>query len=465
METWRSFPAGQQPEWPDRYALATVLDELTVSPPLVFAAECDRLRDRLAAVARGEAFLLQGGDCAETLDRPPSAATHTLRTLTQMGVVLTFATGLPVVRVGRFAGQYAKPRSSPTESRDGVTLPAYRGDAVNGVGFTVADRMADPDRLLRVYRASAAALHRLRSLTEVGQPDLRTVHDWNREFVARSPLRDRYAPILGGMAATLAFGSACGLRPATFRGDEFWASHEALLLEYESALTRYESEHGGRYAGSGHLVWIGERTRHLDGAHVEWASRIRNPIAVKLGPTADADDALALVERLDPDREPGRLTFVTRMGAAAVRDVLPTLVEKVVASGARVAWVCDPMHGNTYTAPGGHKTRHLDAILDEVRGFFEVHRALGTHAGGLHLELTGDDVTECVGGGREVLPDDLGRRYRSACDPRLNREQSLDLAFLVAEMYLDQQPVLAGRGVGIRSAPIAEASVLQAQAA
>jgi 3-deoxy-7-phosphoheptulonate synthase len=435
VDTWRSYVAAQQPEWPDPEVLATVRDELTESLPLVPAQECDRLRSRLAMVARGEAFLLQGGDCAETFE-PGSAVAGTLRTLVQMAVVLSYATELPVVKVGRLAGQYAKPRSQSTESRAGVTLPAYRGDAVNGRGFTAAERIPDPARLLRMYGASSATLHQLHAFVRYGHPDLRTVLDWNRVFVAASPLRARYGAILRQLESTLAFASACGVRAEPLRAAEFYVSHEALLLDYESALTRTDPRTGGRYAGSGHLVWIGERTRQIDGAHVEFASRIRNPIAVKLGPTADADNALALVDRLDPDREPGRLTFITRMGASGIRDRLPTLVEKVAASGATVVWVCDPMHGNTYTSATGHKTRHLDTIMDEIRGFFEVHTGLGTHPGGIHLELTGDDVTECLGGAAAVL--DLSKRYRSACDPRLNHNQAMDLAFLTSEMYLDR---------------------------
>ncbi|MCQ6554672.1 3-deoxy-7-phosphoheptulonate synthase class II [Streptomyces sp. C10-9-1] len=438
-QTWRTLPAAQQPSWPDERALGTVLDDLATAPPLVFAGECDQLRSRLAAVARGEAFLLQGGDCAETFDAVSADQVRDkLKTLLQMAAVLTYATSLPVVKVGRIAGQYSKPRSQPTERRDGVELPVYRGDAVNGLDFTPQSRTPDPERLRRMYHASAATLNIVRAFTTGGYADLRQVHTWNQDFVARSPVGKRYERLADEIDRALAFLRACGAQPGEFGSTEFYSSHEALILDYEAALTRRDSRTGDWYDVSGHMVWIGERTRRLDGAHIEFASRVRNPVAVKLGPSATADEALALIDRLDPDREPGRLSFITRMGAERVRDVLPGLVEKVTASGARIAWICDPMHGNTFTAPSGHKTRRFDDVLDEVRGFFEVHRELGTHPGGLHVELTGEDVTECVGGGAEVRLDDLAHRYESACDPRLNRYQSLDLAFQAAELYQER---------------------------
>ncbi|ULR55563.1 class II 3-deoxy-7-phosphoheptulonate synthase [Streptomyces deccanensis] len=436
---WRSLPAAQQPTWPDERALGAVLDDLTTAPPLVFAGECDQLRSRLAAVARGEAFLLQGGDCAETFDAVSADRVRNhVKTLLQMAAVLTYATSLPVVKVGRIAGQYSKPRSQPTERRDGVELPAYRGDAVNGLEFTPESRTPDPERLRRMYHASAATLNIVRAFTTGGYADLRQVHDWNQDFVASSPVGERYERLAREIDRALAFLKACGAQPREFGSTEFYSSHEALILDYEAALTRRDSRTGQWYDVSGHMVWIGERTRQLDGAHIEFAARIRNPIAVKLGPTVTADEALALIDRLDPDREPGRLSFVARMGADRVRDVLPGLVEKVTASGARIAWICDPMHGNTFTAPSGHKTRSFDDVLDEVRGFFEVHRELGTHPGGIHVELTGENVTECLGGGAEVRLDDLAHRYESACDPRLNRYQSLDLAFQVADLYQER---------------------------
>ncbi|MCX4749579.1 3-deoxy-7-phosphoheptulonate synthase class II [Kitasatospora sp. NBC_01287] len=434
--SWQSLPAAQQPDWPDREALRTALADLASYPPLVFAGECDQLRARLAAVARGEAFLLQGGDCAEAFDGVSAEQIRNkLKTLLQMAAVLTYAASVPVVKVGRIAGQYSKPRSKPTETRDGVTLPVYRGDSVNGFEFTPESRRPDPERLKRMYNASAATLNLVRAFTTGGYADLRQVHAWNQDFVRNSPAGQRYERLAKEIDNALSFMQACGVAPEEFKTVEFFSSHEALVLDYETALTRVDSRTGDLYDVSGHMVWIGERTRQLDGAHIEFASRIRNPIGVKLGPTTTVDEALTLIERLDPEREPGRLTFITRMGAGKVRDHLPALVEKVTASGAQPVWICDPMHGNTFEAETGHKTRRFDDVLDEVKGFFEVHRALGTHPGGIHVELTGDDVTECVGGGDEVLVDDLHQRYETACDPRLNRSQSLDLAFLVAEMY------------------------------
>ncbi|WEV25636.1 3-deoxy-7-phosphoheptulonate synthase class II [Streptomyces sp. 71268] len=434
---WRSLPAAQQPDWPDPEALRATLSELETYPPLVFAGECDQLRDKLAAVARGEAFLLQGGDCAESFAAVGADQIRDkLKTLLQMGAVLTYAGSVPVVKVGRIAGQYSKPRSKPTETRDGVTLPAYRGDSVNGFEFTEESRRPDPERLKRMYQASAATLNLVRSFTGGGYADLRQVHAWNQDFVKTSRSGQRYEAVAREIDRALNFMHACGADPAQMHSAEVYASHEALILDYEAALTRTDERTGQPYDLSGHMVWIGERTRQLDGAHVEFCSRIRNPIGVKIGPKATADEVLALVDRLDEDREPGRLTFIVRMGAGHVRDKLPALVEKVTASGAQVGWVCDPMHGNTFEAPSGHKTRRFDDVLDEVKGFFEVHQGLGTHAGGIHVELTGDDVTECVGG--EVHADDLRQRYETFCDPRLNRSQSLDLAFLVAETYLDR---------------------------
>jgi 3-deoxy-7-phosphoheptulonate synthase len=387
-------------------------------------------------VAKGEAFLLQGGDCAEAFDGVSAdQIRNKLKTLLQMAVVLTYAASVPVVKVGRIAGQYSKPRSKPTETRDGVTLPVYRGDSVNGFAFTPESRRPDPERLKRMYNASASTLNLVRAFTTGGYADLRQVHAWNQDFVRNSPSGQRYERLAKEIDSALSFMNACGVDPEEFRTVEFYSSHEALVLDYETALTRTDSRTGKLYDVSGHMVWIGERTRQLDHAHIEFASQISNPIGVKLGPTTTVDEALTLIDRLDPNREPGRLTFITRMGAGKVRDNLPQLVEKVTASGAVPVWICDPMHGNTYEAETGHKTRRFDDVLDEVKGFFEVHRALGTHPGGIHVELTGDDVTECVGGGDEVFVDDLHQRYETACDPRLNRSQSLDLAFLVAEMY------------------------------
>jgi 3-deoxy-7-phosphoheptulonate synthase len=435
----RDLPAAQQPHWPDRTALDAAVGELASMPPLVFAGECDALKERLAAVARGEAFLLQGGDCAETfVDATADRIRSRIKTILQMAVVLTYGASLPVVKVGRMAGQFAKPRSSDVETRDGVTLPAYRGDAVNGFAFTPESRVPDPARLLRVYNTSAATLNLIRAFTQGGFADLRQVHEWNKGFLRDSVAMQRYELMARDIDRAVSFMEACGADPDAFRTATLYSSHEALLLDYDGPLTRVDSRTDTLYDVAAHYVWIGERTRGLDGAHIEFASRIRNPIGVKLGPTTSPDDALALIDRLDPDREPGRLTFITRMGAGRIREALPELVEKVTSSGATVLWVCDPMHGNTIEAPSGHKTRRFDDVIDEVRGFFEVHMALGTVPGGVHVELTGDDVTECLGGSDEIGETDLARRYETACDPRLNHQQSLELAFLVAEMLADR---------------------------
>ena len=413
----RALGAAQQPTWPDPAALGAAVGKLRRVPPLVFAGECDELKNKLAAVARGEAFLLQGGDCAETFDGVTADnVRNKLRVLLQMAVVLTYAASVPVVKLGRIAGQYAKPRSSDLETREGVTLPAY------------------PQRLVDVYNSSAATLNLVRAFVTGGYADLRQVHTWNTDFVRSSPVGARYEKLAGEIDRALTFMKAIGADPDEFHRVDFHSSHEALILEYEHALTRIDSRTQQPYDVSSHFVWIGERTRQLDGAHVELLSHIRNPIGVKLGPTTSPDDALALAARLNPDNEPGRLTFITRMGAGRIRDALPNLVEKVTAAGVSVAWVCDPMHGNTFEASSGYKTRRFDDVISEVQGFFDVHRSLGTWPGGVHVELTGDDVTECVGGGEALLEGDLGHRYESVCDPRLNRVQSLELAFLVAEM-------------------------------
>ncbi|MFG2621454.1 class II 3-deoxy-7-phosphoheptulonate synthase [Streptomyces sp. NPDC048507] len=439
VDSWRALPAAQQPEWPDAAALEAVRAELRDTVPLVVAAECEQLKQRLGAVARGEAFLLQGGDCAETFaDVREDSVRRKVRTLLQMALVLQYAASVPVVKIGRMAGQYAKPRSKPTETRDGLTLPAYRGDAVNGFPFEAAEREPDPGRLLRMHQAAAGTLNLVRAFTTGGYADLRQAHAWNQDFVARSPVGERYSALAGQIDQALNFMRACGADERIQHAVEFFVSHEGLLLEYEEPLVREDPATGRRYATSGHMLWIGERTRDLGGAHVEFFSKLSNPVAVKLGPATDSDTVLRLIDRLDPEREPGRLTFIVRMGAGQVRDRLPVLVEKVAAEGAPVAWVSDPMHGNTFEAPSGLKTRRFDDIVDEVKGFFEVHRQLGTHPGGVHLEFTGGDVTECVGGGEEVSLDGLSERYESTCDPRLNRTQSLDLAFMVAEMYRER---------------------------
>ena len=435
LATLRALGAAQQPSWPDGSALDDAVAKLRKVPPLVFAGECDDLKAKLGAVARGEAFLLQGGDCAETFDGVTADnVRNKLRVLLQMAVVLTYAASVPVVKLGRLAGQYAKPRSSDTETRGDVTLPAYRGDAVNGFDFTEAARVPDPQRLVEVYHASASTLNLVRAFVTGGYADLRQVHTWNTDFVRESPVGRRYERLASEIDRALTFMKAIGADPDEFHRVDFHSSHEALVLEYEHALTRIDSRTQQPYDVSAHFLWIGERTRQLDGAHVELLSRIRNPIGVKLGPTTTPDDALALASKLNPDNEPGRLTFITRMGAGKIRDRLPELVEKVTAAGVTVAWVCDPMHGNTFEASSGYETRRFDDVISEVQGFFDVHRALGTWPGGVHVELTGDDVTECVGGGEALLEDDLHNRYESVCDPRLNRVQSLELAFLVAEM-------------------------------
>ncbi len=441
LASLRAQGAAQQPSYPDPEAVDAVVARLRSVPPLVFAGECDDLKGKLAAVARGEAFLLQGGDCAETLEGATADNVRAkLRVLLQMAVVLTYAASVPVVKVGRLAGQYAKPRSSDDETRDGVTLPAYRGDAVNGYDFTPESRVPDPQRLLDVYHSSASTLNLARAFVTGGYADLRQVHTWNTDFVRSSPMGRRYEKLAGEIDRALTFMKAIGADPDEFHRVDFHSSHEALILEYEHALTRIDSRTEQPYDVSAHFLWIGERTRQLDGAHVELMSRIRNPIGVKLGPTTTADDAIALARRLSPDNEPGRLTFITRMGAGKIRDLLPELVEKVTAAGINVAWVCDPMHGNTFEASSGYKTRRFEDVMHEVQGFFDVHRALGTWPGGLHVELTGDNVTECVGGGEDLDEASLSHRYESVCDPRLNRVQSLELAFLVAEMLAEVKP-------------------------
>ncbi len=435
LATLHALGPAQQPTYPDRAKVDAAVARLRTAPPLVFAGECDDLTAKIAAVTRGEAFLLQGGDCAETFAGVTADnVRNKLRVMLQMAVVLTYAASVPVVKVGRLAGQYAKPRSSDMETREGVTLPAYRGDAVNGFDFTPESRAPDPQRLVEVYHSSAATLNLVRAFVTGGYADLRQVHTWNTDFVRESPVGKRYEVLAGEIERALTFMQAIGADPDEFHRVDFHSSHEALVLEYEHAMTRIDSRTQSPYDVSGHFVWIGERTRQLDNAHVELLSHIRNPIGVKLGPTTTPDDALALAAKLNPANEPGRLTFITRFGAKKIRDGLPQLVEKVHAAGVQVAWVCDPMHGNTFEASSGYKTRAFDDVIEEVQGFFDVHRSLGTWPGGVHVELTGDDVTECVGGGEELLEADLGGRYESVCDPRLNRVQSLELAFLVAEM-------------------------------
>ncbi len=435
LASLHAMGAAQQPTYPSSSAVDAAVAKLRMVPPLVFAGECDELKEKIAAVSRGEAFLLQGGDCAETFEGVTADnVRNKLRVLLQMAVVLTYAASVPVVKVGRIAGQYAKPRSSDDETRGGITLPAYRGDAVNGFDFTPQSRIPDPQRLVDVYNSSAATLNLVRAFVTGGYADLRQVHTWNTDFVRESPMGQKYEAMANEIERALTFMKAIGADPDEFHRVDFHSSHEALVLEYEHSMTRIDSRTEEPYDVSGHFVWIGERTRQLDGAHVELLSHIKNPIGVKLGPTTSPDDALALAAKLNPDNEAGRLTFITRFGANKIRDGLPNLVEKVTAAGVQAAWVCDPMHGNTFEASSGYKTRRFDDVIEEVQGFFDVHRSIGTWPGGVHVELTGDDVTECVGGGEELLEIDLGNRYESVCDPRLNRVQSLELAFLVAEM-------------------------------
>ncbi|GAA3051573.1 class II 3-deoxy-7-phosphoheptulonate synthase [Actinocorallia glomerata] len=433
LDEWRRLPIRQQPDWRDHPDFDAAVGELSSNPPLVFAGEVDKLKRRLAKVAQGEAFLLQGGDCAETFaGATADKISARVKTLLQMAVVLTYGASLPVVKMGRMAGQFAKPRSSDMETRGEVTLPSFRGEIINGFDFTEESRHPDPKRMVQAYHTSAATLNLVRAFTEGGFADLRAVQQWNKGFM-ENPAHARYESIAGEIDRAVRFMEACGADFDGLKRTEFYAAHEALLLDYERALTRIDSRTGEPYVTSGHFVWIGERTRELDGAHVDYLSRVHNPLGVKLGPGTTPEDALALIDKLDPQRDPGRLTFITRMGAKNIREKLPPLVEAVRDSGAKVVWVTDPMHGNTITAKNGYKTRQFDDVMDEVRGFFEVHRSLGTYPGGLHVEMTGDDVAECLGGSDIIDESAFDSRYESLCDPRLNHKQSLEMAFLVAE--------------------------------
>ncbi|MEY4458510.1 MAG: hypothetical protein RIS25_1103 [Actinomycetota bacterium] len=433
LDAWRSLPIKQQPVWDDLDEVRAVSEELSKLPPLVFAGEVDMLKARLARAARGDAFLLQGGDCAETFDGATAdKIRNRVKTILQMAVVLTYGASMPIVKMGRMAGQFAKPRSSDFETRGDVTLPAYRGDIVNGYDFTPESRRADPQRMVKGYHTSASTLNLIRAFTQGGFADLREVHSWNKGF-AENPANKRYEKLAGEIDKAIRFMAAAGANFDELTRVEFFASHEGLLMDYERPLTRIDSRTGLAYDTSTHFVWVGERTRELDGAHVDFFSRIQNPIGVKLGPSTTPDDMLRLIDKLDPHREPGRLTFITRMGAGKIRDALPPLLEAAKASDALPLWITDPMHGNGLTTPNGFKTRRFDDVVDEVKGFFEAHRDAGTFPGGLHVELTGDDVTECLGGAEMIDEDTLATRYESLCDPRLNHKQSLELAFLVAE--------------------------------
>ena len=435
--SWRRFPAAQQPVWPDADALKKAEARLSTLPPLVFAGEARHLMTALGDVANGEAFLLQAGDCAESFaDFSADSIRDKLKIILQMAVALTYAAGVPVVKVGRIAGQFAKPRSADTETVDDVALASFRGHMVNDDAFDAEARRPDPERLISAYQQSASTLNLLRAFTKGGFADLSQVHLWNQQFVASSTEGQRYERIASEIDRALRFMTACGIDLGAEEGlhqVDFFTSHEALILPYEECLTRVDSLTGDPYDCSAHMVWIGDRTRQLDGAHVEFFRGICNPVGCKIGPTCTPEDLTALCERLNPDRLPGRLTLIIRLGADKVEDLLPPLVRAVEAEGHPVVWACDPMHGNTFTSAGGHKTRRFDDILAELRSFFAVHRDEGTWPGGLHIELTGDDVTECLGGAEEILEGDLGARYTTTCDPRLNGRQSLDLAFQVAE--------------------------------
>ena len=436
-DSWRAKPVLQTPEYPDAVKLAAAEERLGRFPPLVFAGEARRLKTALGNVAHGRAFLLQGGDCAESFaEFHANNIRDTFRVLLQMAVVLTYGAAVPVVKVGRMAGQFAKPRSGDTETIDGVTLPSYRGDMINGMEFTAEARHPDPERLIQAYNQSASTLNLLRAFAQGGYANLHKVHQWNHDFVQDSPQVERYRDLAGRLDETLAFMAACGLTSETtpqIRETDFFTSHEGLLLPYEQAMTRVDSTTGDWYDTSAHMVWIGERTRQLDGAHVEFMRGIGNPIGVKAGPTTDPDDLLGLIDALNPDDEPGRLTVIARMGVDKVEERLPGLIRAVQREGRTVVWACDPMHANTVKSSSGYKTRHFDRILAEVRKFFAVHKAEGTYAGGVHFEMTGQNVTECVGGAHYITEENLGARYHTHCDPRLNAEQVLELAFLIAE--------------------------------
>jgi len=433
-DSWRNMPIRQVPEYPDQAALAAMEAKIARFPPLVFAGEARRLKASLARAGDGQAFVLQGGDCAESFgDFTANVIRDTFRVLLQMAVVLTFGGALPVVKLGRMAGQFAKPRSSDSETRDGVTLPSYRGDIINGPDFDPASRIPDPSRMEFAYMQSAGTVNLLRAFATGGYADLHEVHRGNLGFVERSPLAERYADLATRIDQTLAFMQACGMSDLPqVRETDFYTSHESLLLPYEQAMTRVDSTSGDWYACSAHFLWIGDRTRQPDGAHVEFLRGVKNPIGMKVGPSMDADELVRLTEILNPANEKGRLTLISRMGAEKVEAKLAPLVRAVTRAGRNVVWLCDPMHGNTTTV-GGYKTRPFDAIMSEVRGFFDVHEAEGTFAGGVHVEMTGSNVTECLGGAHRLSEADLAANYATSCDPRLNAEQSLELAFLIAE--------------------------------
>jgi 3-deoxy-7-phosphoheptulonate synthase len=452
-DSWRAKPVLQVPDYPDAKALADVEAQLATFPPLVFAGEARNLKKALARVAAGEAFLLQGGDCAESFaEHGANNIRDFFRVLLQMAVVLTYAGAVPVVKVGRIAGQFAKPRSSSTETIDGVELPSYRGDIVNDIAFTPEARTPDPQRQLMAYRQSAATLNLLRAFATGGFANLGSVHQWMLGFLKDSPQSRRYKELADRISDALNFMRACGLDLEShpeLRATDFYTSHEALLLGYEQAFTRVDSTTGDWYATSGHMIWIGDRTRQLDHGHVEYFRGIKNPIGLKCGPSLKADELLRLIDVLNPDNEPGRLTLINRFGSDKVGDHLPQLIRAVQREGRVVVWSCDPMHGNTIASSSGYKTRPFDRILSEVKSFFTIHAAEGTHAGGVHLEMTGQDVTECIGGARAITYEGLSDRYHTVCDPRLNAEQSVDMAFLIAELLKQE------RGGKVRPMPAA----------
>ncbi|MFA9386785.1 MAG: class II 3-deoxy-7-phosphoheptulonate synthase [Methyloceanibacter sp.] len=436
-DSWRTKPIEQAPIYPDLDQLAQVEEQIASFPPLVFAGEARELKAKLARVAQGEAFLLQGGDCAESFaEHGADTIRDFFRVFLQMAVVLTYAGGSPVVKIGRIAGQFAKPRSAPTETKDGVELPSYRGDIINGIEFDEAVRTPDPQRILMGYRQAAATLNLLRAFSQGGYADLDHVHQWNLGFVKDSPAGHRYQELSDHIAETLRFMRAIGLTAENapqLRSTSLYTSHEALLLGYEQALTRVDSTSGEWYATSGHFLWAGDRTRQLDHAHFNYLRGIKNPIGVKCGPSLKPDELLEMIDLLSPDNEPGRLTLICRFGAEEVGKHLPALIRAAEREGKSVVWTCDPMHGNTIKAGSGYKTRPFDLIMSEVESFFDIHRSEGTHAGGLHVEMTGQNVTECVGGAKAVTETDLSARYHTHCDPRLNADQSIELAFIVAE--------------------------------
>ena len=445
--SWRDHPIKQVPDYPDAEKLAGVEARLAAMPPLVFAGEAQSLKRQLGEVAEGRAFLLQGGDCAESFaEFSANNIRDSFKVILQMAVVLTFGASMPVVKVGRVAGQFAKPRSSPMEAVDGIELPSYRGDMINAMPFTEKDRVPDPKRLLRVYEQSAATLNLLRAFAQGGLADLTKVHSWVTEFLSGTPQADRFQELAGRIEESLNFMRACGITPETARPlaeTDFYTSHESLLLNYEEALTRRDTitDEKDWYATSAHMIWIGDRTRQPDGAHVEYMRGIANPIGLKCGPSLDPDELVRLIETLNPDNMPGRLTLIARMGADKVRAGLPPLLKAVKASGAKVVWCCDPMHGNTIKASSGYKTRRVNDVMAEVQGFFDAHDEIGTYPGGVHFEMTGQNVTECVGGVVDVTEARLGDRYHTHCDPRLNGAQALELAFLIADLLKQRRDV------------------------